>query len=218
MSGGKDLLPPPQGRYAKGVIKREAILDAALEVFSQVGFQGSTLREIARKCGVSHQSLMHYFPSKQELLIAVLHRRDERLRRHFRALGGLIRHIGLEDAGELISLAEYNASAPGHIELFSAAAAEATSADHPGHEYYSEFYHGLVSSMTTFLALAEEHGMLKPGISPEDAARVVLALVDGLQLQWLYDRDSVKVAATVRKVFEGLLTVSLEELGKLKKE
>ena len=43
----------------------------------------------------------------------------------------------------------------------------------------------------------------------------MLALVDGLQLQWLYDRDSVKVAATVRKVFEGLLTVSLEELNKL---
>ena len=66
------LTPVPQGRYAKGVIKREAILDAALEVFSQVGFQGSTLREIARKCGVSHQSLMHYFPSKQELPIAAV--------------------------------------------------------------------------------------------------------------------------------------------------
>ena len=96
------LAPVPQGRYAKGVIKREAILDAALEVFSQVGFQGSTLREIARKCGVSHQSLMHYFPSKQELLIAVLHRRDERLRRHFDDPAGMA-------VGELIALAEYNA-------------------------------------------------------------------------------------------------------------
>jgi AcrR family transcriptional regulator len=212
VSGEQELLPPvPQGRYAKGVIKREAILDAALVVFSQVGFQGSTLREIARECGVSHQSLMHYFPSKQELLIAVLHRRDERLRRHFREPTGMA-------VEELISLAEYNASAPGHIELFSAAAAEATAADHPGHEYYTEFYHELVGSMTTYLGLAEERGMLKPGISPEEAARVVLALVDGLQLQWLYDRDSVKVAATVRKVFEGLLTVSLEELDKLKKE
>jgi AcrR family transcriptional regulator len=205
------LAPAPQGRYAKGVIKREAILDAALEVFSQVGFQGSTLREIARKCGVSHQSLMHYFPSKQELLIAVLHRRDERLRRHFADPSGLA-------VGELIALAEYNASAPGHIELFSAAAAEATAADHPGHEYYAQFYRSLVSSMTVYLTIADEHGMLRPGISPEIAARVLLALVDGLQLQWLYERDSVKVADIIRNVFEGLLTVSLDELEKLKKE
>lgn len=211
VSGEDELVAVPQGRYAKGVIKREAILDAALEVFSQVGFQGSTLREIARNCGVSHQSLMHYFPTKQELLIAVLHRRDERLRRHFDDPSGMA-------VGELIALAEYNATAPGHIELFSAAAAEATAADHPGHEYYTEFYRGLVASMTAFLTIAEEHGMLKPGITPEDAARVLLALVDGLQLQWLYDRDAVKVAALIRTVFEGLLTVTLDELGKLKKE
>jgi AcrR family transcriptional regulator len=211
VSGDAEPAAVPQGRYAKGVVKRQAILDAALQVFSQVGFQGSTLREIARKCGVSHQSLMHYFPTKQELLIAVLHRRDERLRRHFDDPSGMA-------VGELISLAEYNASAPGHIELFSAAAAEATVADHPGHEYYTEFYRGLVDSMTVYLTIAEEHGMLKPGISPKDAARVLLALVDGLQLQWLYDRDSVKVAAIIRTVFEGLLTVSLDELGKLKKE
>lgn len=214
MSGLSDeelLAPVPQGRYAKGVIKREAILDAALEVFSQVGFQGSTLREIARNCGVSHQSLMHYFPSKQELLIAVLHRRDEQLRRHFEDPTGMA-------VSELIALAEYNASAPGHIELFSAAAAEATATDHPGHEYYAQFYRSLVSSMTTYLAIADERGMLKPGITPEVASRVLLALVDGLQLQWLYERDSVKVIDIIRSVFEGLLTVSLDELGKLMKE
>jgi AcrR family transcriptional regulator len=211
LSENELLGPVPQGRYAKGVIKREAILDAALQVFSQVGFQGSTLREIARKCGVSHQSLMHYFPSKQELLIAVLHRRDERLRRHFNDPSGMA-------VGELIALAEYNASAPGHIELFSAAAAEATAVDHPGHQYYAQFYRSLVSSMTTYLTIAEQHGMLKPGISPEVASRVLLALVDGLQLQWLYERDSVKVAEIIRSVFGGLLTVDVDELEKLKKE
>ena len=125
VSGGGATAAGAARPLRQGVIKREAILDAALEVFSQVGFQGSTLREIARKCGVSHQSLMHYFPSKQELLIAVLHRRDERLRRHFREPTGMA-------VEELISLAEYNASAPGHIELFSTAAAEATAAEPSG--------------------------------------------------------------------------------------
>ena len=45
--------------------------------------------------------------------------------------------------------------------------------------------------------------MLKPGVSPEVAARVLLALVDGLQLQWLYERDSVKVADDHPERFRG---------------
>lgn len=195
------------GRYAKGVLKREAILDAALAVFSQVGFQGSSLREIARKCGVSHQSLMHYFPTKQELLIQVLHRRDERLRRHFDDPAGMA-------VDELISLAEYNASAPGHIELFSMAAAEATASDHPGHGYYADFYEHIVSSTSRFLTVADERGMLRPGVTPETASRILLALVDGLQLQWLYDRDSVDVPAVIRVAMNGLLLVSVDELGR----
>lgn len=195
-----------QGRYAKGLVKREAILDAALTVFSQVGFQGSSLREIAKKCGVSHQSLMHYFPTKQELLISVLQRRDERLRKHFDDPSGM-------SVDELISLAEYNATAPGHIELFSMAAAEATSLDHPGHSYYAHFYKQIVSSTARFLAIAERNGMLRPGVTPETASRILLALVDGLQLQWLYDRDSVDVPAIIRVAMDGLLTVNVDELN-----
>ena len=209
MTEASDAVPP--GRYAKGVIKREAILDAALGVFGQVGFEGATLREIARQVGVSHQSLMHYFPTKQDLLIAVLRRRDERLRRHFNDPAGMA-------VAELISLAEYNAGVPGHIELFSIAAAEATAPNHPGHEYYTQFYENIVGSTATFLRAAQRKGMLKPGVEPEAAARIVLALVDGLQLQWLYDPESVEVAPLVRSVLESLLTVDLEELNKLGNE
>lgn len=195
----------PRGRYAKGILKREEILDAALAVFSQVGFQGSSLREIARQCGVSHQSLMHYFPTKHELLIEVLRRRDERLRRHFDDPSGMA-------VNELVSLAEYNASAPGHIELYSMAAAEATSVDHPGHGYYAQFYEQIISSTARYLALAEEHGMLQPGVTPEVASRILLALVDGLQLQWLYERNSVDVPAIIRVAMNGILTVDLDQL------
>lgn len=200
-----------RGRYAKGVVKREEILDAALSVFSQVGFQGSSLREIARKCGVSHQSLMHYFPTKQELLIEVLHRRDERLRTHFDDPAGMA-------VDELVSLAEYNASVPGHIELYSMAAAEAAASDHPGHGYYTEFYEQIVSSTARFLTLAEERGMLRPGVTPETASRILLALVDGLQLQWLYDRGSVDVPAVIRVAMSGILTVDLDELKRISEE
>lgn len=88
---------PATGRTPKGSAKREAILEAALAVFGEVGLHGASLREIASRVGVSHQSLMHYFPTKNELLMAVLRRRDERLRRHFDDEGGM-------SISELISL------------------------------------------------------------------------------------------------------------------
>ena len=44
---------------------REAILDAALEVFSAHGFRGATLDQIAEGAGLSKPNLLYYFPSKE---------------------------------------------------------------------------------------------------------------------------------------------------------
>jgi AcrR family transcriptional regulator len=193
------------GRYRKGIAKREAILDAALPVFGKVGFHGATLREIARQCGVSHQSLMHYFPTKDELLMAVLRRRDERLRRHFDDDGGM-------RVDELVALAEYNVDVPVVISLFITASAEATSPDHPAHHYYADYYERIVSSTSAYLGLAQARGWLRDGYTAESAARVVLAVQDGLQLQWLYERDAVDVPALMRLVIGSVLTVPTSEL------
>lgn len=193
------------GRYRKGIAKREAILDAALPVFGKVGFHGATLREIARRCGVSHQSLMHYFPTKDELLMAVLRRRDERLRRHFDDDGGM-------RVDELVALAEYNVDVPVVISLFITASAEATSPDHPAHHYYADYYERIVSSTSAYLGLAQARGWLRDGFTAESAARVVLAVQDGLQLQWLYERDAVDVPALMRLVIGSVLTVPTSEL------
>lgn len=42
-----------------------SILDAALEVFSQHGFRGATLDQIADLAGLSKPNLLYYFPSKE---------------------------------------------------------------------------------------------------------------------------------------------------------
>lgn len=193
------------GHYAKGLAKKEAILDAALPVFGQSGFHGASLREIARQCGVSHQALMHYFATKEELLMAVVRRRDERLRQHFDDAGGM-------SVGELVDLAEYNVEVPGVIQLFNTASAEATSPEHPAHDYYSDFYDRIIRSTTAYLTAAERHGRLAPGFTAESAARVILAVQDGLQTQWLYDRQAVGVAELMRLVISSVVTVPLEEL------
>ncbi len=46
---------------------RTAILAAGLEVFSQFGFRGGTLDQIADAAGLSKPNLLYYFPSKEEI-------------------------------------------------------------------------------------------------------------------------------------------------------
>ena len=47
--------------------RREAILQAALTVFSHKGFNGATTKDIAAEAGVSEALLYRHFPSKEEL-------------------------------------------------------------------------------------------------------------------------------------------------------
>ncbi|MCT4577663.1 TetR family transcriptional regulator C-terminal domain-containing protein [Donghicola sp.] len=50
----------------------EAILEAALVVFSQYGFRGSTLDQIAKAAGLSKPNLLYYFKSKEAIFTEVL--------------------------------------------------------------------------------------------------------------------------------------------------
>ncbi len=47
--------------------KQDAILEAALDVFSVYGFRGSTLDQIAEVAGMSKPNLLYYFPRKQDI-------------------------------------------------------------------------------------------------------------------------------------------------------
>ncbi|MFD2174955.1 TetR family transcriptional regulator C-terminal domain-containing protein [Rhodobacter lacus] len=62
----------PRGRTRIQQRNIEAILEAALEVFSAQGFRGATLDQIAAAAGLSKPNLLYYFPSKEAIHIALL--------------------------------------------------------------------------------------------------------------------------------------------------
>ncbi|MBB4125584.1 AcrR family transcriptional regulator [Xanthomonas translucens] len=53
--------------------KREAIVEAAAAVFLEAGFEGASMTQIATRAGTSKRTLYGYFPSKEELFVAVAH-------------------------------------------------------------------------------------------------------------------------------------------------
>lgn len=59
--------------------KARAIMDNAAALFASVGFASAKLQDVARACGATKSMLYHYFPTKDDLLCAVLIDHLERL-------------------------------------------------------------------------------------------------------------------------------------------
>tara|TARA_A100000171_G_scaffold46402_2_gene51206 strand:- start:402 stop:1007 length:606 start_codon:yes stop_codon:yes gene_type:complete len=57
----------------KSEAKRTAILQTALAVFCEVGFEAASMSQIAARVGGSKATLYNYFPSKEELLLEAMH-------------------------------------------------------------------------------------------------------------------------------------------------
>ncbi|MEU8504819.1 TetR/AcrR family transcriptional regulator [Streptomyces brevispora] len=191
--------------YAKGRAKRVEILDQAMAMFGEVGYRGASLRVIATRCGISHPGLLHHFPTKQSLLLAVLEHRDE-VDGEWLALGG---PKGVDGLRRLVDLAALNAERRGIVELFSVLAAEATSTDHPAHTYFVERYRTSVLTTAASYRKARDEGALRTGIAPDEAAQQLVALMDGLQIQWLISGCGTDMAGVLRAHVQAQLTVAL---------
>lgn len=68
--------------------RREQLLAVALEVFSQNGFHGASMNEVADAAGVTKPVLYQHFMSKRELYMALLDEAGERLNRLIVAAAG----------------------------------------------------------------------------------------------------------------------------------
>src|SRR6202035_3249460 len=53
---------------------RDRVLVVAQALFAENGYRGTSLRDIARRIGIKAPSLLHHFPSKEQLYVAVLDR------------------------------------------------------------------------------------------------------------------------------------------------
>lgn len=64
---------PPEKKPSRIQLRnRLRILDAALNVFSQHGFRGATLDQIAKEAGLSKPNILYYFSAKEEIHVTLL--------------------------------------------------------------------------------------------------------------------------------------------------
>ncbi|MEV6171556.1 TetR/AcrR family transcriptional regulator [Streptomyces sp. NPDC051954] len=176
----------PRGPYAKSSAKRQQILDAALAAYAEAGSRKVSVRDIAQRVGMTDAGVLHHFGSREALLTAVLEARDAAAQAKYGDPHA--------DPSAGLHIVADNASTPGLVKLFVDVAAAAAEPGHPAHDWfidrYADYRGSLADQISDGLAHPPAGGVDGPSpspIDPEWAARILVAAVDGLQLQWLLE-------------------------------
>lgn len=186
--------------------KREQILKAAVEIFGNKGSTNGTLADVAEQVGITHAGVLHHFGSKQKLLLEVLAYRDQADVQNLAE-----KHIpgGPELFLHLVRTAIANERRPGIVQAYTVLSSESVTDNHPGREYFEERYTTLRREVTeAFRELCAQEGVTEPD-TIATAAASILAVMDGLQLQWLLHRDVFDLGEAsefaIRAIVNGVL-------------
>ncbi|MFE6822228.1 TetR/AcrR family transcriptional regulator [Streptomyces sp. NPDC057690] len=176
-----------RGSYAKGVAKREEILKVALEIVAQAGYRNATVRQLADAVGLSTTGLLHHFGSKENLFTEIVKRRDRMDVEAADDAAARAPDVHGDLVNDLPGRVRHSADVPGLVELYTRLAAEAIDQHHPSHGYFENRYAWVRSRFAASLRTEQESGRLPVDVDADRLAGILLAIVDGVQLQWLYD-------------------------------
>ncbi|AQP48341.1 TetR family transcriptional regulator [Tessaracoccus aquimaris] len=185
--------------------RRQSILKAATEVFGNKGYANGTLAEIADQVGMTHAGILHHFGSKDHLLLEVLTYRDQTDVEHLTE-----RHIpgGLDLFRHLVRTAFANAKRAGIVQAFVVLSGESVTDEHPARDYFMRRYSTLRAEITeAFEQVCRERGITDAG-SIRYASAGILAVMDGLQVQWLLD-PRVELAEATEFAIEAIVSAVL---------
>lgn len=177
-----------RGPYAKSALRRQQIIDQALDVFNELGSDRTSLRSIADALGVTHPVLRHHFGSRERLFLEVLRQADVRGREKLAAEAEA--EADTSAAGFASAIAQVVMGQPGLMPLYVtmiARALERENAD--SRPFFAERFRDMRREVVAILQEGQESGVVRDDIPVESAAAVIVAISDGLSTQWLIDPD-----------------------------
>ncbi len=174
--------------------RKPEILEKATQLFAEYGFQGATLARLAAAVQLTEPGVLHYFPNKVQLLQGVLEHRDRK---------DMDRYAHLIDTDKTLTeffdllqgVVREDEAVPGLIQLFTVLVGESIRSDHPSHDWFVDRYRrGRFEYTQQFVRMSPAE--TRKDIDFEALASVIMAVRDGLQIQWLLDPENVRLAAT----------------------
>ncbi|GAA2010748.1 TetR/AcrR family transcriptional regulator [Microbacterium ulmi] len=153
--------------------RRAEIVEVTKAAITEVGYRSLTMREVARRCGMSAPGMMHYFPDLPSLLGAVLDGRDEA---DIRAIvGDLAPDATLADV--LDRARRYYASRRREMRAFDVLEAEALDPSHPAHEHFRARAQRTLDHLRPLVE--------REFADPHETVRIVRIILDGMRVERL---------------------------------
>ena len=195
-----------RGQYSKSAEVRRRILNGCIEAFAETGFYGANMKDIARRSGISYTGLLHHFPNKEILLAAVLELREEQSVAFLRSAEALDAGVDpMKALHGMLAVVVESELKPGLMELNCVLSGEATAPDHPAHDYFARRSRAARGFYTEVFATLARQGRLRSAADPATLATMTVALIGGLQSQWLLDRSSVELESALRKFLHSFI-------------
>ncbi|MCA9976777.1 MAG: TetR/AcrR family transcriptional regulator [Chloroflexota bacterium] len=187
---------------AAGVIKKrvrrdrkEDILREAIKLFGEHGSQGATLAMIAEAVDLTEPGVLHYFPRKVHLLQGVLEYRDQKDVEKYALLMASEKKDVAEFFEILTGVYAEDEKSPELIQLFIVLVGESIHSEHPSHDFFVERYRRVREVYVQQLSALSE-AKIRPDVDLNELATLIMAVIDGLQIQWLLDPEKVNLSAT----------------------
>jgi AcrR family transcriptional regulator len=190
-----------KGQARRGAERRAAIVEAAIDVFSQHGFRASALAEVADRVNLTPAGILYHFGSKEALLLAVIAERD---RRAGDQLAALPVEGGLDTLLAIVKFAEMSEGERGLAALHTVLQAESFEPDEPAHVYFRERSRLLRRRTEQTLLAAQRSGEMRTNIDCAAKADEIVAFLEGAAVVWLID-DKVSLTDLYRGYLESLV-------------
>lgn len=186
----------------KGQIRRAEILDAAMRHFADDGYQSASFAAIAEDVGLSLPGLLHYFPSKVDLLLAILDKRDIDSMPMLTKNGERNWHHCLLG---LVEVVKRNQTISGVVRTFAVLNAESLTRDHPAEAWFASRLNEVKEILVINLKNGIEDGELKTDLNAENLAAELIAMMDGLQMLWLRQPNEFDMATIFSAYIDRLI-------------
>lgn len=193
----------PEGVYARRTrLRKQEILESALVAFGQKGFYKATLADVASAAGITAAGLLHHFKTKEALLVELLEHRD--LIGLQEATGGELPR-GRELLQHLVDTMARNMTRPVTTQMYAVLSVEGATEAHPARSWFLDRYQRLRALIATAIIDGACDGDFEAPADAGATAAAVVAVMDGLQIQWLYEPDSVDMAEITCRVINALV-------------
>jgi AcrR family transcriptional regulator len=170
---------PYETLLAKGEDRRQHILDVALRLMTTGGGRSTTLGQVAREAGMSTAGLLHHFPSKEQLLHAVLDARDAQDEASADFDGDL-------DA-QLRGVRRRFDRSPGLVGMFIVLLCESLDSSAPLHERFLGRYRSALRMLSGAIRRGQRSGRFRAEVDADVKAREIVAFLYGIEATWLLD-------------------------------